>query len=109
MCERVALTAWAKSSLESISVPSRSKISRSMLRGRGPLTARVAGTGRRFTPRTRARAAQFVRHHLTLQCIAMNAELLGSRALVAVIARQGALDHASFENLDGLLQEEFAV
>ena len=87
MCERVALTACARSSLESISVPSRSKISRSM-------STRSAAP---FLPRLRRRASSACAahadarrptsyvHHFPLQRIAMNAELLGGRALVALV------------------------
>ncbi len=35
----------------------------------------------------------------------MNSELLGGRALVAFIAIQHALNHALFQDFDGLLQK----
>ena len=39
----------------------------------------------------------------------MNTELLRRGALIAVVALQRALDHALFQDLDGLLQEESSV
>src|ERR1035437_8316517 len=69
----------------------------------------MPGAGHRFAPHARARAAHFVGHHFSLQRIAMNTELFRRGALIAVVAPERALNHALFQDLDGLLQEESSV
>src|ERR1035438_6415820 len=51
----------------------------------------------------------YLLHPFALQRIAMNAELLRGGTLVAMVALECALDHALFQDLDGLLQEESTV
>jgi len=55
--------------------------------------------------RTR-RSPRPVLHHFPLQGIAMDAEQLAGRRLIAPAAIEGALDHASFQHLDGLMQRD---
>src|ERR1017187_3039133 len=79
------------------------------LRGARFLLARMAGAGHRFAPHARACAAHGVCHHFTLQRIAMNTELLRRGTLIAMVVLERALDHALFQDLDGLLQEESSI
>ena len=54
----------------------------------------------------RSLPVNFVFDHFPQQSIAMDPEQFARLGLISVRAAQGPLDHASLQNLDGLLQEE---
>src|SRR5579863_10050182 len=108
MWVRVAFTALARSSLESIRVPSRSKISSSIRLvppgsgdGGSPL-ARAGHAARRLPPRPGASVADFVLHHFSLQRVAVDAELLASFRLIVLALFHGAFDHPFLQQRDRL-------
>src|SRR5579864_6983508 len=110
-CARVAFTAFARSRLESISVPSRSKMTRSMgwARMSGPSTRFGAAPGGLHAARrllTGTAVAQLVLDHFPLQRIAVDSEKFAGGATVAIGALDGARDKRLLQNLDGFFHEE---
>src|ERR1700679_1782134 len=109
---RVALTACARSSLESIRVPSRSKISRSIA-VTGSLTEELRRD--RFLAWTRFGAngfafrlarAQVILGHFTLQRVAMNPQPLAGFRTVPSRALQGFFDQRSLQQLHHFFEEK---
>src|SRR5690242_3001671 len=108
---RVAFTAFARSRLESIRVPSRSKMTRSMgwARMGGPSTRFGAAPGGLHAARwllAGAAIAQLVLDHFPLQRIAVDSKKLAGGATVAIGALDGARDKRLLQNLDSFFHEE---
>src|ERR1700745_143224 len=111
MWTRVAFTAGEGASRESTSVPSRSKMRRSISEseasGRFAFSgAGASGAGGGLAPR--AAVFELVLPHFGVEGVAMNAELLAGGALVAPGLLERALDHAPLQEFDGLRQEDVA-
>src|SRR6185369_13503161 len=67
------------------------------------------GASGRFAVGASTTRVEFVLHHFSLQCIAMDSQQPGGRALVMFAALQCALDHALLQYLYGLLQEDAGI
>src|SRR5690348_5623448 len=105
---RVAFTALARSRRESTSVPSRSNMMRSIGGSSGHLPlASPYHADHGFAVRLAVFELVFL--HLALQGVAVNAELFAGGALVAAALLERALDHATFQEFDGLRQEYVAL
>src|SRR5580700_1720861 len=114
MWPRVALTACARSSLESIRVPSRSKINRSIsIKLAHPLErglrcfsflACARFTANRFAPRL-ARDKMII-GHFALQRVAMNPEQLAGRRTVPSRALQGLLDQGPLQQFHHFFEKK---
>src|SRR4051812_28929845 len=85
-------------------VPSRSKIRRGT--GSGPLAAQLTGLRAARLHAARTSAVQLKLRHLALQGVAMDAENFGGFGAITAGALQHAFDHAFFQNLHGLFEEE---